>query len=92
MLAGWRLSWSSWLRKLVEPGEACGDEWSEQCVRGALEPGLAGAAGDPARDGEQPEAELFGFLDAGVGAGQGQHLHPGVQFSRAHGDRDPEVM
>ena len=77
----------------MEPDKAGGDQLPEWCVRGQLEPGLAGAAGDPAGDGEQPEAEPFGFPDAGgVGAGQGQHLHPGVQFSREHGDRDPDLI
>jgi hypothetical protein len=79
-------------RKLVESDQAGGDEVSERCVCGQLEPGASGAAGDTAGDGEQSEAEPFGFPDSCWGAGQGQHLHPRVQFGCEHGDRDPDLI
>ena len=62
------------------------------CVRGQVEPGSAGAAGDAAGDGEQSQAEPFGFPHPGVGAGQGEHLHPGGQFGGEHDDRDPDLI
>jgi hypothetical protein len=51
----------------------------------------AASAGEPARDGEDPQAEPFGFPAAG-GAGQGEQLGPGQQLAGQRDDRERQVF
>jgi hypothetical protein len=86
------LAWSGHLRQALQAGQAGGDEVDVRCVRGQVQPGPAGVMGDAAGDGEQSQAESFGFPHPGVFAGEREHLHPRGQLGGQHDDRDPDLI
>ena len=80
------------MREVVESADPGGQDGDMGCVGGESEPAPAVAAADLRRDGEQVEAEPFGFPGAGGAAGEGEDLHPGGEFGGEHDDRDPDLI
>ena len=84
--SGWSAGWEG-----LQAGDRGGELAGPGPSFGEPEPQAAAAAHEASCDGEQAQAQPFGFPAAG-GPGQGEHLGPGQQLAGQGDDLAPDLV